>query len=114
MASDDFLADVGHKNSAEMRVKFRLAYGIRQAMKARGLTQQSVQKLTGMPQSNVSKLIRGRVSGFSVFKLAEMLNGLGKEVTITVRDRRPRRGSERSSEKRGERRSAQEERIALF
>jgi predicted XRE-type DNA-binding protein len=90
----DFLADVGHKDSAELRVKFRLAHEIKRAIESRGFTQKRVQALTGMPQSNVSKIVTGKVSGFSVFKLAEVLNALGKEVAITVRDRGLRRRQE--------------------
>jgi predicted XRE-type DNA-binding protein len=87
LASEDFLADVGHKNADEVRAKFELAHRIKRAIKASGRTQVQVRELTGIPQSNISKIVTGRVSGFSVYKLATILADLDGAVTIQFRKR---------------------------
>jgi predicted XRE-type DNA-binding protein len=87
MASRDFLADVGHKNPDELRTKYDLAHQIKRAIKASRLTQIEAQKLTGIPQSNISKIVSGRVSGFSVYKLMTILADLQGHVTVRVRKR---------------------------
>ena len=86
VGSGDFLADMGYANSDEMYLKFALAHAIGQIVREQRLTQIQVEELTGVPQSNVSRIVRGRVSGFSVEKLLDMLRSLGKDIEITVRD----------------------------
>jgi predicted XRE-type DNA-binding protein len=90
IGTSDFLADMGYVNRDEMQLKFALAHAIGQTIRKRRLTQIRVEALTGVPQSNVSRIVRGRVSGFSVSKLFEMLRSLGKDIEITLRDRRAR------------------------
>jgi len=87
LASGDFLTDVGHKNADEVRAKFELAHRIRRAIKAAGLTQVQARALTGVPQSNISKIVTGRVSGFSVYKLATIVADLDGAVTIKFKKR---------------------------
>jgi predicted XRE-type DNA-binding protein len=66
--------------------KMRWTHAIGQIIKRGRLTQMQVEALTGIPQSNVSRIVRGRVSGFSVSKLLEMLRSLGKDIEIILRD----------------------------
>jgi predicted XRE-type DNA-binding protein len=87
LARRDFLAEVGHRNADEVRAKVELAHRIKRAIKASGRTQIQVRELTGIPQSNISKIVTGRVSGFSFYKLATILADLDGAVTIKFRKR---------------------------
>lgn len=83
--SDSFLADRGHKNPAEHRTKVLLADDIRQLMQAQGLTQAEAATQAGLAQTDISRIVRGLVRGYSVWKLAKTLNDLGAATEIVVR-----------------------------
>ncbi len=53
-------------------------------IQVRGLNQTQAAELLGMSQPDVSKLVRGRVAGFSLERLARMINALGHDVRISV------------------------------
>jgi predicted XRE-type DNA-binding protein len=53
-------------------------------MEDRGLRQADVWRSTGLKQPDVSKIVNGNVSGFSVWRLLLVLKALGQHVTITV------------------------------
>lgn len=82
--SDNFLADRGHKNPAEMRAKILLADNIRLLIGDRGWQQTEVAEIAGVAQADVSRIVRGLVRGYSVWKLAKILNDLGAGTEIVV------------------------------
>lgn len=82
--SDNFLADRGHKNPAEMRAKILLADNIRLLMEERGWQQTEAAAMAGVAQTDISRIIRGQVRGYSVWKLAKILNDLGAATEIVV------------------------------
>ncbi len=84
VGSGDFLADRGYADPDEARVKFQLANQIALLMEDHKLRQADVCRLTGLKQPDVSKIVNGNVSGFSVWRLLQALKGLGQHVTITV------------------------------
>jgi predicted XRE-type DNA-binding protein len=43
--------------------------------------------LAGLKQPDVSKIVNGNVAGFSVWRLLQVLKGLGHKVTISVEAR---------------------------
>jgi predicted XRE-type DNA-binding protein len=83
--SDSFLADRGHKNPAEHRAKVLLADDIRLLIEAQGLSQSEAATKTGLAQTDISRVVRGLVRGYSVWKLAQALNDLGAATEIVVR-----------------------------
>ena len=77
-------ADLGLPNPEERLLKAELGRQIRHLITTRKLTQTAAGKLLGVPQSQVSILVRGKLAGFSVERLVGYLNALGQDVEIVV------------------------------
>jgi len=84
--SGNVFADLGLPNPEERAFKADLALCISRAMKAKGLNQTELGELVGLPQPKVSALLRGRLSGFSIDRLLDILNRLGHTVEVRVRE----------------------------
>lgn len=65
--------------------KARLAALVNDSISARHLGQADAAKLLGLTQPKVSALVNGKLSGFSVEKLMELLTKLGAEIEIIIR-----------------------------
>ena len=85
ISSGNVFADLGFENAAEMRLKSDLVIGISDEIERRGLSQTAAAKLMGIGQPDVSKLLRGRTSGYSLERLLAFTRALGSDVEITVR-----------------------------
>ncbi|PGH59286.1 hypothetical protein CRT60_01250 [Azospirillum palustre] len=83
--SGNFLADRGHKNPAEMRAKILLADNIRVLIQERGWQQAEAAAIADVAQTDISRIVRCQVRGYSVWKLAKILNDLGAVTEIVVR-----------------------------
>jgi predicted XRE-type DNA-binding protein len=84
IGSGNFLLDRGYADPDEMRVKFHLANRIALLIEDQGLRQADVCDRTGLKQPDVSRIVNGMVSGFSVWRLLLVLKGLGQKVTISI------------------------------
>jgi predicted XRE-type DNA-binding protein len=84
VGSGNFLADRGYRDPEEARAKFQLANQIALLVEDHNLRQADVCAMTGLKQPDVSKILNGNVSGFSVWRLLQVLKGLGERVTISV------------------------------
>ncbi len=84
IGSGNFLADRGYADPDEARCKFQLANQIALIVQDQTLRQVDVCRMTGLKQPDVSKIVNGNVSGFSVWRLLQVLKGLGENVTISV------------------------------
>jgi predicted XRE-type DNA-binding protein len=82
--SDDFLADQGIEDTDEFRVKTHLCHEIASIVEARNLTQAATAQITGLEQSDVSRIINYRHDTYSVWRLMKMLSALGADILITV------------------------------
>jgi predicted XRE-type DNA-binding protein len=91
--SGNIFADLGLPNPEERLLKAQLAVQITHLIKAKGLTQTAAARLIGVPQPHLSDILRGRLSGYSVEKLLNIINRLGRRVEVRVgkRDVRPER-----------------------
>ncbi|CAN5291131.1 hypothetical protein BH20GEM2_BH20GEM2_09290 [soil metagenome] len=76
--------DLGYPDAEERMAKALLSRWIDKQIQVRGLNQTQAAELLGVSQPDVSKLVRGRVSGFSLERLARMINALGHDVRISV------------------------------
>ena len=76
--------DLGLPNADEHLIKANIALAISGRIKAKGLTQAEVSKLIGFAQPDVSKLLRGRFTGYSFERLFGFLTALGENVKIAV------------------------------
>jgi predicted XRE-type DNA-binding protein len=63
--SENLYADLGHKNAEEMQAKAVLAKTIYRIIKQKKLSQPKASELLGIPQSLLSRLLQGKLAGFS-------------------------------------------------
>ena len=83
-AGDNMFAALGLPNAAEREAKYRLAKRIKQIIRERNLKQAQVAELTGLSQSDVSKIVRGQLRGFSESRLYDVIAALGYDVKVRV------------------------------
>jgi predicted XRE-type DNA-binding protein len=86
--SRNVFRDLGLPNAEEHLVKAQLVYKIDAIMKNRGLKQIEAGKLFGIPQPDVSRMLRGEFRQFSVERLMRFLVALNQDVEIVVRPHR--------------------------
>ncbi|MNS17492.1 hypothetical protein D3C72_491680 [compost metagenome] len=77
-------AALGLPNAAERDSKSRLAARIKRIVRERDLKQLQVAELTGLSQSDVSKVLRGQLRGFSESRLYDVIAALGYDVRVVV------------------------------
>jgi predicted XRE-type DNA-binding protein len=77
-------ADLGMADANEMIVKAQLANKIGEIIKGRKWSQQQASEVLGIPQSKLSKMLRGQFRGISEAKMLDCLVRLGRDVQIVV------------------------------
>jgi predicted XRE-type DNA-binding protein len=97
LGTENVFADLGfsEKEAAELKVKAELTLQIHQRINALGLTQTRSAERLGLSQPDVSKLMAGRHTGFSVDRLLALLNALEVDIDIVVRPKRSGRHTTR-------------------
>ncbi|HVL20050.1 MAG TPA: helix-turn-helix transcriptional regulator [Amaricoccus sp.] len=83
--SGNVFADLGFDNPEEMSLKSALVYRIVSVLRHRHLSQAEMGALLGIPQPKVSRLLSGRIDGFSVEKLIHFLLRLDRDIEISIR-----------------------------
>ncbi len=83
-SSGNVFADLGLPNADELLAKARIIGQISDVIDERGLTQTQAATTLGVDQPSLSRLLRGRMSGFSMDRLIRMLNAFDYDVTITM------------------------------
>ena len=91
VGSQNVFKDLGLPHAEEHLVKAQLVYKIDTILKMRKLTQVQAGKLFGIPQPDVSKMLRGEFRQFSVERLLRFLVALNQDVDIVVRPHRGER-----------------------
>jgi predicted XRE-type DNA-binding protein/phage-related protein len=76
--------DMGMADAEKRLAKAELARVIRKVIRERGLTQTQAADLLGVAQPDVSDLVRGKLSRFSMERLERLLNALDLEIRIQV------------------------------
>jgi predicted XRE-type DNA-binding protein len=77
-------ADLGLPDPGERLLKAKLAIKIKELLEQRELTQTAIAELLGIDQPKVSRLLRGKLSGFSLERLFDFLNRLGYNVEVRI------------------------------
>jgi len=97
LSSGNVFADIGLPDAEELLLKATLVFEIGQLIDKKGLTQAEVAKRTGLDQPKISRLLHGRLSGFSIDRLFAILNRLGHsvEVRISAKERAPEKSHTR-------------------
>lgn len=75
---------LGRADADEMMLKAQLASKIGEIIKGRKWRQQQAADVLGIPQSKLSKMLRGQFRGISVTKMLDCLVRLGRDVQIVV------------------------------
>ena len=85
--SDNVFTDLGFppRDAADLKVKAHLTLRIYQRIKELGLSQTKAAARFGVSQPDVSKLMDGRHTGFTVDRLLSLLNALEMDIDIVVR-----------------------------
>lgn len=86
--SGNVFADLGFEDAEELQTKAELTRQLRKRIEMLKLTQVQAGERLGIGQPDVSKLVNGRVTGFSVDRLLALLNALAVDVEIKLRPRR--------------------------
>jgi predicted XRE-type DNA-binding protein len=76
---------LGFKDHQEMETKSILVMEIGKAIKKKKITQTIAAKILGISQPKLSGLLNGHFRGYSVERLIQFLNELGKDVDIVVK-----------------------------
>ncbi len=84
-SSGNVFADMALPNSEQELIKAQLTLQIYSLLKDSGMTQVEIGKILGVPQPQVSLLLRNRSGNFSVGRLMEFLTALRQDVESTVR-----------------------------
>lgn len=90
-SSGNIFADLALPNSEEESIKARLVIALRDLIAQNGLSQTAAGHLLGIAQPDVSKLLKGRVSGFSLERLLGFVRALGTDVEIKLKPARANR-----------------------
>jgi predicted XRE-type DNA-binding protein len=83
-SSGNVFEDMGMRDADERLAKAELARVIRKTIRERGLTQAEAAGILGAAQPDVSDLVRGKLSRFSMDRLERFLNALDMEIRIQV------------------------------
>jgi predicted XRE-type DNA-binding protein len=89
-SSGNVFVDLRLSNAVERNTKVRLAVTINQIIRESALSQSETAQRLGVSQPKVSALANYRLDGFSVERLMNFLNALGRDVEIVIR--RPKAG----------------------
>jgi predicted XRE-type DNA-binding protein len=76
--------DLGMADADEMIVKAQLADKIGEIIQNRKWTQQQAAECLGIPQSKLSKMLRGQFRGISEAKMLDCLARLGRNIQIVI------------------------------
>jgi predicted XRE-type DNA-binding protein len=83
-SSGNIFQDMETRDAEERLAKAELARLIRRTIRQRDLTQTEAARVLGVKQPDVSDLVRGKLSRFSMTRLERFLNALDLEIRIQV------------------------------
>lgn len=75
------------RDSSERKTKHRLAIAINQILRDMHLSQAESARRLGINQPKISALVHFRLDGFSVERLINFINALGRDVEIVIRSK---------------------------
>jgi len=90
-SSGNIFDDLKLPNAEEKQTKVRLAVAINQIIEQASLSQASASEILNVNQPKISALANYRLDGFSVERLMNFLNALGRDVEIVIRKAPPQR-----------------------
>ena len=91
--SGNIFADFGFPDADAHLVKAELVSRVDDIVRDRGLTQTEAARLMGLSQPDVSRLLRGDFREYSLERLFRLLNALGRDIDIVIRQPRSADGA---------------------
>ncbi len=93
-SSGNIFADLGLEDASELFTRGKIGIQVLRLLKQRNLKQREISELFGIPQPEVSHLMKGEFQRFSEGKLLTFLKRLDTEITLHLR---PRHGGDKRS-----------------
>ena len=87
-SSGNVFADLGLPNPEERVLKAQIAIHIKDLIRDQGLTQTQAAERVGLPQSNISHIVNGRLANYSVERLLQVVSKLGHSVEVRIHSQR--------------------------
>lgn len=84
-SSGNVFADLGLKNPVELQARADLTHQIYKIIKQKKLTQTAAAELLGIKQPDVSALMNGKLTNFSLDRLLHLLVRLNRDVEISIK-----------------------------
>ncbi|MBZ0148748.1 MAG: helix-turn-helix domain-containing protein [Pseudorhodoplanes sp.] len=84
-SSGNIFADIGLADVDEHELKAHIVICISRTIAAKKLTQTEAAKRMGVAQPDLSKILRGNFSGFSLERLLGFVRALGSDVEIKIK-----------------------------
>ncbi|MEI2577773.1 helix-turn-helix domain-containing protein [Scytonema sp. PRP1] len=94
-STGNVFADLGLADADELFTRGKIGIQVLRLLKGRNLKQREISDLLGIPQPEVSHLMKGEFQRFSEGKLLTFLKRLDTEITLHLR---PRHGGEQAAE----------------
>jgi len=83
-SSGNVFTDLGIDDGEELKARGLIGFHVIELLKDKGMKQREITGLLGIKQAEVSHLLNGHFSRFSVDKLLEFLKCLNQKVTIQI------------------------------
>jgi len=91
VGSGNVFVDLNVPQAEEKKTKVQLAVALNQIIAKLGLSQSAAARALGINQPKISALANYRLEGFSVERLMNFLNSLGRDVEIVIHKARSRK-----------------------
>jgi predicted XRE-type DNA-binding protein len=88
-SSGNVFADLSLEDAEELFTRGKIGIQVLRLLKQRNLKQREISSLLGIPQPEVSHLMKGEFQRFSEGKLLIFLKRLDTEITLHLRPRHP-------------------------
>jgi predicted XRE-type DNA-binding protein len=87
-SSGNVFADIGLPNASEHELKARIVLTLSRTIDALELSQTEAARRIGISQPDLSKILHGNFSGFSLVRLLNAVTKLGSDVEIKIKTRK--------------------------
>lgn len=87
-SSGNVFADLGLDNAEELQARAMIGFHVVEILRDKKLKQREISALLGIKQAEVSHLLNGHFSRFSVDKLLDFLKELNQKVSIQISPRK--------------------------
>ncbi len=83
-STGNVFADLGIEDAEELQARGLIGYHVIKLLKSKNMKQQKIAELLEIKQSEVSHLLNGHFSRFTVDKLLDFLKRMNQKVTIQI------------------------------